>query len=564
MTLVDQLKALAGSLHAELLEPPRPEQGLPVKVAVGPPLPNVEVTQVLTGVLNLTTTVQPLELVQKDVQWSDAASETPSANNPTSFDDLTQAGTGHAILGGLPGVSGIPISAGGTLSQLSGLVASITGTIPFPSTTSLPVSVQVTWSVADAAGTALTDGTDYVTLQGGASAAFLLPPVFYEEGKAPPAATVRRLLPSVVLSAGGTSTPSIPLPAIPISVPAVALAPPVRERFRLSGPAAPLQPGTSGAASLAETGVQNVLSRVAAAFPNVRVTLTYSILRGGTKPPSNAVLGLDKNPLSTEGAILPGQSLGFFLKPTLAALAASPAQEDWALRVTATVKGLPAAGDLHVTLPDLPLLQLGLPVPHLLLAFGGRRFGPGALDRQRTYVFLSPGNPAIASGYVDESSPREAQQLAKDAVLAQLTAVIAVVAQVRSVFGSVLPVLSNLHEDVLGEVIDALSASQVGDVVVDATPACRDVGADGRQARWNDWISSLAVVGLPDSRKLHLYENPDFQGRDVPFAVPAGHLFADYTTIHESWDSASVPAGPFSSDKRGPSLGNLVTSSKWE
>ncbi len=175
MSIEQQLSGLAQSLRIELLEDPKPETLEPVRASIGPELPNLEVTEILEGVVDLNTTIQPLTAVKKDVRFSDQFPEVPSGDQE-SFNDLDKVAN---VVGGMPiptlSNSGVP----GLIAQLSGLVAGIKGKIPIPSTTSVPVTMEASWFVSDKEDgtTELKLGEDYLAPDGLLSGCvFRLPP----------------------------------------------------------------------------------------------------------------------------------------------------------------------------------------------------------------------------------------------------------------------------------------------------------------------------------------------------------------------------------------------------
>ncbi|HEX2079633.1 MAG TPA: hypothetical protein VHG08_18040, partial [Longimicrobium sp.] len=140
---VEVLNDLAATLRISAAGAAQPVAGQPVTAGIVPPLDQLQVTDVLNGNLNLTW-------VTKDVRYNAATLE-PS---------LLPADLNPRILGGIPlgGVSPLP-GVPGVLGQLA-------GTIPLSSAASIPVGLEVEWSVRHPSGAPLTPGTDFLAPAG--------------------------------------------------------------------------------------------------------------------------------------------------------------------------------------------------------------------------------------------------------------------------------------------------------------------------------------------------------------------------------------------------------------
>ena len=201
---IDVLNNLANTLRIDLTGPAQPAPGQAATAQIVPQLSDISVTDVLDGVVNVTW-------ITKDVRFSTARLE------PT----LTAAGLDPNILGGIP-LGGITPLAG-----VPGLLGQLTGSIPLPTTTRVPISVEVAWSITDARGTTLTLGTDFLAPNGlgNPTVSLIFAPEMVEltTDNPLPAPIRRNLNARVRLTAGGTQTGVIPLPSIPILVPALTL-----------------------------------------------------------------------------------------------------------------------------------------------------------------------------------------------------------------------------------------------------------------------------------------------------------------------------------------------------
>ncbi|HEX6289541.1 MAG TPA: hypothetical protein VFZ66_10140 [Herpetosiphonaceae bacterium] len=201
---IDVLNNLAKTLRIDLTGPAQPAPGQTATAQIVPQLSDIGVTEVLDGVVNVTW-------ITKDVRFSTAKLE------PT----LAAAGLDPKILGGIP-LGGIT-----PLEGVPGLLGQLTGSIPLPTTTTVPISVEVEWSITDERGTTLTLGTDFLAPEGltNPTVSVIFAPETAEltTDNPLPAPIRRNLNARVRLTASGTQTAFIPLPSIPILVPALPL-----------------------------------------------------------------------------------------------------------------------------------------------------------------------------------------------------------------------------------------------------------------------------------------------------------------------------------------------------
>ncbi len=324
-------------------------------------------------------------------------------------------------------------------------------------------------------------------------------------------------------------------------------------------PEAPLPPATPAVAELFETQVPNVFTRLRELVPGISVSFSYTLSRDGQAPGNDVVVG----PGSTfppSGNWTLGSSLRFYMLPAFEALQETTSQTEWKLALTASVSGLPGTtSPVPVSLPPIQLFQLALPIPQLMLAFPGRDYWKGATGRMGTYVFVSPGNPAINGTVLDRKTANAETVITT--ISAALRVQIDVFKNLLSSLQSLFPGLPDPHFGVLEKVLASFANCRWDQIIIDATSGCPDLG--DRDEEWNDEISSLAVIGPPGGRELALYQDDHWTGRREWFRVPNGHFLASYWTIHESWATDSVAAGQHEGEGP-PSFGNEATSSRWE
>ncbi|MBV9792068.1 MAG: hypothetical protein JOZ51_28035 [Chloroflexi bacterium] len=201
---LDVLKNLLNTLRIDLTGPAQPAPGQAATAQIVPQLSNISVTEVLESTIGLTW-------LTKDIRFDTALIE------PT----LESVGLNGEILGGLP-IGGFP-----ALTGIPGLLGQLTGKLPVPSTSTVPISLEVEWSVTDQAGTALTLGTDFLApngLKNPSVSLFFAPATAELTTDDPlPEPVTRKLKARVRLTAGGTQTDFINLPEIPILVPVLPL-----------------------------------------------------------------------------------------------------------------------------------------------------------------------------------------------------------------------------------------------------------------------------------------------------------------------------------------------------
>jgi hypothetical protein len=208
------LAAVRQRLQLVLTSSAHVQPGQPVTAAVLPSLPEIDVSDLAHGVLNLAG-------VAKDVLFNTATPvEVPTpaeVTDPTALDgdELAQAAAG--IFGKQP----FPPPALGTLPivpQTAGISAQLFGTLAQPN---LRVGLRVRWRVRDRSGNELNEGRDFIATQGLTSptVSLVLPPVFRElrlDTLLNPGGTV------VCLSAEGTlslgAAPPLPFTLGPVPV----------------------------------------------------------------------------------------------------------------------------------------------------------------------------------------------------------------------------------------------------------------------------------------------------------------------------------------------------------
>jgi hypothetical protein len=212
---LDVLQALASSFSAvrdggQLIQP-----GSPVAFHVVNANPLLTVTDILSAEMNLAW-------ITKDVRFNDFKTESALDESPfvpTDIDSLLAGGmpVRVPVVGNLVGTESLP-GVPGTLNQLA-------GNIPIP--VSVPVKVEVSWTVFDSDGTTpLASGPGTFSSPTGVNSSDLLLifPVQIVELTASTSVSIalRFVQATVTLTAGGTSYP-FNLPSLPVSVPAIGL-----------------------------------------------------------------------------------------------------------------------------------------------------------------------------------------------------------------------------------------------------------------------------------------------------------------------------------------------------
>jgi hypothetical protein len=205
MGFEDVLQGVLDGMSAQLVGSGTPEPGELVTAILTPSVDDLDITDVLSGDLDLT-------FITKDVLFS---SEDPEA-------DLGVGALAAAITDGQPFSS----TATGTLVNLDGvpgMLGQIKGTIPLPMSSTVPVQLRVTWEVLDAEERPLGSG-EYQTPTGLAAPTLRIafrPEVTELTTAAPPAPIRRKLRANVTLTANGISVGPRPLPPIEVLVPAL-------------------------------------------------------------------------------------------------------------------------------------------------------------------------------------------------------------------------------------------------------------------------------------------------------------------------------------------------------
>ncbi len=200
---VEVLTNLAHSLQVVRSGPAAVQPGQRVGVKVVPPASDLQVTDVIDGLIDIS-------FLTKNIRFKDATVE--SALSAASLDPQ--------VLGGMP----IPGLA--SIDGVPAMLGRLTGSVPIPA--DLPVRVEVKWSVRDSdpAHTDISsqEGTAFLAPDGFGSpeVSFVFPPQVVEltSTLAPPAVQ-RFIRASVRLTSGGTSTPFIDLPDVPVLIPAL-------------------------------------------------------------------------------------------------------------------------------------------------------------------------------------------------------------------------------------------------------------------------------------------------------------------------------------------------------
>ncbi|WP_369258889.1 hypothetical protein [Streptomyces sp. R35] len=214
------LDSLAKTLQAVV----RPHPGGTLVDATIEPLPGqIDVSQILHGALDAT-------FITKDVRFAGFKPE----------DQLTPAALGTSIISGQP-LAGTPVATG-----VNGLLGQLTGLIPMLSQTKVPVQLEVVWAVQDENGQPLAQdkwnvskGVPFteggVPKVKGTEIAIAFKPVVEEltTTNAVPAPLHVQLVATVTLKALDLVSQSLPLPAVPVAIPAL-LFPKLLAAFRHS------------------------------------------------------------------------------------------------------------------------------------------------------------------------------------------------------------------------------------------------------------------------------------------------------------------------------------------
>lgn len=569
MSIEQQLTALAESLRIELLGDPKPEALEPVRAGIGPELPNLEVTEILEGNVDLTATIQPLTAVTKDVHFSDPYPEVPV--DQKSFDKLndpknvlpTSSLTSSSTI--VPGI----------IAQLSGLVAGLTGSIPIPSTTSLPVTMEARWFVSDKKdGTSeLQEGKDFFAPEGllARAASFLFPPPFIEQTPAPESVSSRWLFAKVKLLAGGVSTPEVTLPGVEIKVPSIPLAPLLAERFNIRVPETTLPPAAPALAELFETQVPNVFTRIRELVPGVNVSFSYTLKKNNQDPAENDVVAGPGSTFPRSDNWFLGSLLKFYMRPGFEAFKETTIQDEWTIEVKASVSGLPGTtGSVDVSLPPVKLFQLPVLLPVLVAGFDERWW-----DGAEAIVFVNHNTP-LFHGYVDRHETGGVEQ-AKAALLTSLDSAVSVLTALQPLFPDLLTSTGGQLND-LKSFVQKIRERAPSNLVLTAENKRDDLG--NYNPGWYDRISSLFMIGIPDGHTtLKLFEGKTQQSHELHLRMPVGFVAASYWTIHESafhkdhrGSFSSPPAVPdpgVLQDGRSDnypfgSFGNMAKSFRWD
>lgn len=523
MSIEQQLTALAESLRIELLGDPKPEALEPVRAGIGPELPNLEFTEILEGNVNLTATIQPLTAVTKDVHFSDPYPEVPV--DQKSFDKLndpknvlpTSSLTSSSTI--VPGI----------IAQLSGLVASLTGKIPIPSTTSLPVTIEARWFVSDEKdGTSeLQEGKDFFAPEGllARAASFLFLPQFSEQIPTPEPVSSRWLFAKVKLLAGGVSTPEVALPGVEIKMPSILLAPLLAERFNIRVPETTLPPAAPALPELFETQVPNVFTRVQELVPGVNVSFSYTLKKNDQDPAENDVVAGPGSTFPRSDSWPLGSLKKFYMRPGFEALKETTSQDEWTIEVKVSVSGLPGNKSAEVSLPPVKLFQLPVLLPVLVAGFDERWW-----DGDEAIVFVNHNTPLFHE-YVDRNNTTGVEQV-KAALRTYLDSAVSVLRTLQPLFHDLLPNAED-QLDHLESFVRIFRTRAASNLVLTAEEQRDDLG--NYNPGWYDRISSLFMIGVHDGRtRFKLFEGKAQKSHELHLLMPAGYVAASYWTIHES------------------------------
>lgn len=565
MTIQQELTAIAQTLRIDLVEPPQPELLKPVEVGIAPQLPDLQIAEILDGLLDLKAVVDPLTAVTKDVRFADQFSETPTTDQQ-SFEDLDDATT---VIGGMPtstlGTTGVP----GLLAQLAGVVTELKGTIPLLAVRTVPVSMKTTWVVTDANDQPLQAGKDFLAPKGleGASASFLLLPDFLEQTPKPALTTVRRLKAKVTLLAGGASSQEVSLPGLDIPLPALALAPMLAQRFKLDLPKTSLPPGEAVAAQLTETQVTNPFTKMRELAPSISVSFSYTLSGPAFPAGVTSVVTDTGSAFTTSGNLSIGSVLKFLMRPVVAALGQSGGSP-WTLQLTAAVTGLPGNKSATVTLPAVELIQLPLALPVLVAGFDQRSW-----SGDEAIVFVHHGTPGIQG--VFDRNDSDAVETIKEVLLAPLDAAVTALGLLKPLFPDLVPSLDG-QLAALTDFVQHVRIRAATNLVVTAETKRDDLGT--YKPGWSNRISSVFMIGAPGGATFKLFEDTIQRSHELHLQLKPGFLAGSYWTIHE--DAFKDPTTPFPSQPSIPdpgreqggravnypsnSFGNIAKSFRWD
>jgi hypothetical protein len=204
MTLQAVLQGVLDGLSTNLAGSGQPRPGEMITAQLTPPVDNLDITDVLTGDLDLT-------FVAKEVLFSDPDPE-PSLATGDLATSITGGQRPVTATGGLVNISGIP-----------GLLGQVTGSLPLPMSANVPVRVIVSWEVLDEGGRPLPPAEYNAPAGLGAPTLRIAfaPAVTELSTSGPPAPTIRILRATVSLSANGVTVGPRTLPDLRVPVPAL-------------------------------------------------------------------------------------------------------------------------------------------------------------------------------------------------------------------------------------------------------------------------------------------------------------------------------------------------------
>ncbi len=208
MPIQQQLQQILNGLSIAPLSSTTPPVGDPVRVRLQPPLSDLQLTDAVTGEVDLTMVAKEVLFGTSDLEPDFASA---ALNSATTGSKPLANSLGELV--SLPGT-------GGLLTQLK-------GKLPLPLEGRVPVTVQVQWRLFEDEGGApgAELATSEFTISGSATgpelSVLLKPELSKLTTGAPPAPRPRHLSATVSLSAGGISVGPRDLPAIPIFVPAL-------------------------------------------------------------------------------------------------------------------------------------------------------------------------------------------------------------------------------------------------------------------------------------------------------------------------------------------------------
>jgi hypothetical protein len=197
MTLQAVLQGVLDGLSTNLAGSGQPRPGEMITAQLTPPVDNLDITDVLTGDLDLT-------FVAKEVLFSD----------PDPEPSLATGDLATSITGGQRPV---------TISGIPGLLGQVTGSLPLPMSANVPVRVIVSWEVLDEGGRPLPPAEYNAPAGLGAPTLRIAfaPAVTELSTSGPPAPTIRILRATVSLSANGVTVGPRTLPDLRVPVPAL-------------------------------------------------------------------------------------------------------------------------------------------------------------------------------------------------------------------------------------------------------------------------------------------------------------------------------------------------------